>query len=937
MTRNRTFKAAAAVMLAVGFAASVAAGPFDDADAAYKRGDYATALRLFRPPADRDNAYAQASLGMMYETGNGVPQDYAAAARWYRKAADQGFVMAQEMLGVMHFYGQGVPQDYVQAYAWFDLAITSLSASETEDRNQTTRLRELVAGKMTPSQLSEAQKVAAERRLKLSNASRTAAVAAGAFKDGLNASKRGDYATAMRIWRSLADQGDAAAQHNLGLMYANGQGVPQNYAAAVNWFRKAADQGDAKAQSNLGYAYLNGQGVAQDDAAAMSWYRKAADQGHVTAQYNLGLMYDNGRGATRDDAAAASWFRKAADQGYVDAEFNLGAMYAKGLGVPQDYISAHMWFNLAAVGGGKDAARDRDIVTASMTPAQIAEAQRRAAEWRPNVANAAPPQAAPTATEPFEDGEAVYKRSDSATARLQAGAPQEQILVPRGSEKPSFICAEAKTAASRLICMDAQLAQLDGELGIAFQKRKAQISSPDQSKLVAEQLSWIRDRNARCELVGKNAAAIEVLASSKPCMLSAIQQRIAYLAQTDVTAAPHLPQLAPPSVAPSGQEATGIASAEAEWIPSEEFLARGIVVGNSQETVDTGLSVGSLSTFCRHGLYGTPSFDRRNAIGDVIFRCKMRNVLIQKIETVAAVLSEHKLKDRMVALVQVASNPDGSLFSNQEAITGFKRIAEVVRNIGFTREIHPDGYHCHGDVSDLRLPKFMRDPCRDATPPAMSTAGPPTPTPKTERFFGTAFFVSKDGKALTNAHVVEQCSQVRVTSAGQESPARIVARDEKNDLALLATAVKPLQAASWRLSVRQGEDIVVYGFPLTGVLASGGNVATGNVTALAGLSNDSRFLQISAPVQPGNSGGPILDRNGNVVGVVVAKLNALNVASVTGDIPQNVNFAIKASVAAAFLDAQHVEHMEAVNAAALSTPDIAERATALTAQVICIR
>jgi TPR repeat protein len=93
--RSDRSAAVAPLILAVGIAGSVAAGPFDDADAAYKRGDYATALRLFRPPADRGNAYAQASLGMMYETGHGVPQDYTAAVSWYRKAADQSFAAAQ--------------------------------------------------------------------------------------------------------------------------------------------------------------------------------------------------------------------------------------------------------------------------------------------------------------------------------------------------------------------------------------------------------------------------------------------------------------------------------------------------------------------------------------------------------------------------------------------------------------------------------------------------------------------------------------------------------------------------------------------------------------------------------------------------------------------------------------------------------------------------
>lgn len=184
---------------------------------------------------------------------------------------------------------------------------------------------------------------------------------------------------------------------------------------------------------------------------------------------------------------------------------------------------------------------------------------------------------------------------------------------------------------------------------------------------------------------------------------------------------------------------------------------------------------------------------------------------------------------------------------------------------------------------------------------------------------------------------MERCQQIRVSINGQQGTARVVGRDDKNDLALLATDLHPVQLANWRLSVRQGEDIVVYGFPLTGVLAAEGNVATGNVTALAGLGNDSRFLQISAPVQPGNSGGPLLDRNGNVVGIVVAKLNALGIASATGDIPQNVNFAIKASVAAAFLDAQGVVHTEGEVTRALSTPDISARAKALAVQVVCIQ
>ena len=170
---------------------------------------------------------------------------------------------------------------------------------------------------------------------------------AGPLEDADAAYDRGDYATALRLWRPLAEQGDAIAQFALGIVYANGQGVPQDYAAAVLWFRMAAKQGDDRAQFNLGTMYDKGKGAPQNYATAVSWYREAAEQGHVKAQFNLGTMYDNGEG------------------------------------VPQDYVQAHVWFDLSAAQGDANAAKSRDTSPPKMTPAQIAEAQRLAREWRP--------------------------------------------------------------------------------------------------------------------------------------------------------------------------------------------------------------------------------------------------------------------------------------------------------------------------------------------------------------------------------------------------------------------------------------------------------------------------------------------------------------------------------------------------------------------------
>src|SRR5262249_11403161 len=148
---------------------------------------------------------------------------------------------------------------------------------------------------------------------------------------------------------------------------------------------------------------------------------------------------------------------------------------------------------------------------------------------------------------------------------------------------------------------------------------------------------------------------------------------------------------------------------------------------------------------------------------------------------------------------------------------------------------------------------------------------------------------------------------VQVTPIGSASvPARLVARDETNDLALLKTDIAAPMVPSFRSGAKVGESISAYGFPLAGLLATSGNFTVGNITAAAGLRDDSRMLQISAPVQVGNSGGPLLDGSGNIVGVIVGKLNAIEVAAVARDLAQNVNFAIKSAVAVNFLETNGV-------------------------------
>ena len=172
------------------------------------------------------------------------------------------------------------------------------------------------------------------------------------FQKGLAAAKSGDFATALREWKPLAEQGNAAAQYNLGQMYRRGQGVPHDYKTAVKWYRLAAEQGNAYAQTNLGNRYRSGQGVPVD---------------YKTAE---------------------KWFRLAAEQGIPHAQNNLGGLYHIGQGVLKDYVYAHMWLSIAAISAeSMNASKYRDIVTQrrdfvakQMTPSQLETAQKLARE-----------------------------------------------------------------------------------------------------------------------------------------------------------------------------------------------------------------------------------------------------------------------------------------------------------------------------------------------------------------------------------------------------------------------------------------------------------------------------------------------------------------------------------------------------------------------------
>lgn len=203
---------------------------------------------------------------------------------------------------------------------------------------------------------------------------------------------------------------------------------------------------------------------------------------------------------------------------------------------------------------------------------------------------------------------------------------------------------------------------------------------------------------------------------------------------------------------------------------------------------------------------------------------------------------------------------------------------------------------------------------------------------------GTAFFINADGMMVTNHHVVGKCSEIKVPALGKL--ATLLTSDQANDLAVLKTdgRVEVSARLADASKLRQGQEIAAFGFPLDGYLPAAGNISTGLVSALSGPGNNSSLIQVSTPVQQGSSGGPVLNMSGEVVGVVVGKADAIRIAKVTGDILQNVNFAVSVGTLRGFLEANRVDYSGPSIVAFAKKPDaLADEARKFTAKVECWR
>jgi TPR repeat protein len=237
---------------------------------------------------------------------------------------------------------------------------------------------------------------------------------------GVRAFRNKDYPTAFREWKAAAEAGQAEAQFDLGLLYAEGLGTRRDLAEAAKWYRQAAEQGNAQAEFALGEMYsrgwgaprdtadilrwmqmandpasdgpptewarVEGYGIERDQKQAAFWYERAAKQGHAQAQYNLARLYATGQGVPRDQDQALRWVRSAASQGYPPAQARFGLRLATANGITQDHRLAYFWLTLAFLHGDKSQEKLRAAEAAKLTPEVVAATEQAAQDWKPRIA-----------------------------------------------------------------------------------------------------------------------------------------------------------------------------------------------------------------------------------------------------------------------------------------------------------------------------------------------------------------------------------------------------------------------------------------------------------------------------------------------------------------------------------------------------------------------
>ncbi len=645
--------------------------------------------------------------------------------------------------------------------------------------------------------------------------------------------------------------------------------------------KKAAEKGDAKAQHELGKRYADGNGVEKNDVTAFGWLEKSATAGNVEAMYLVGKSFGSGLGVPKDEEKSKQWIKKSAEGGHADGQF----LHAKTFG-----STGRQTLIYGVKNEQKENARQylewlEKAVKQNHLEAKYALGMTHLLgsfeDWDTNsekkVIDGDSDKGFPLLKESADAG---YWQAQWAMAVLyQSGFGK---LKANKDESDKYWKALAEQTDP----------SIQNSIGNLYHQGNKQYYKAGKSKYQGRELDFDGTNKVAFEWFGKAAEKGDRHALN--------------------------------SLGTMYRDGVGVYKDDQKAL---EFFKKSAEKGH-------------------HAAMRELAFAYLEGRGTVKDYAEAHKWLLKGADEESAYewADVHKARNALGALYEFGWGVEKDVvlsyaWYNVAASSGF---AEAKQNLArVEKTIKPDELREAQAISREWKPGkvMLRAGVPQSGMSGMSGMSATAGKSLALASVGTGFFVSASGNVLTNNHVVDGCGEIRIPA--ENSSAKLVVADQANDLALVKLEVTERKAVQFPSSddLKQGEEIFVFGFPLDGYLPSSGNITPGIISALAGPGNNSSLVQMTAPVQPGNSGGPLLNKKGKVVGVIVGKANAIKIAKVTGDIPQNINFAIAPRTVKSFLDGNRVEYQQRGDSFSFDkdSVEIAEEARKVSVKIECWR
>jgi TPR repeat protein len=609
--------------------------------------------------------------------------------------------------------------------------------------------------------------------------------------------------------------------------------------------------------------YVRGDGVPKDYAEAVKWIRKSAEQDYAEGQRQLANAYFNGRGVEKDYGRAFEWYEQAAKQGNIEAESGLGVCYQFGYGVQRNLPEANDWYRKAAQ--LNNAYAQNNLGNSLMQGLGISKDVVQGYKWI--LLSAA--QGNPFAIKSVNAYESKLTPAQLAEARALADAFRAADLSGSTTAlQPLPTASQTRSIAENATPTPSRKSSPGNFLGLEPLPTVPPSVNPwgqGQARAATmQERAEAGDAAAQCELglayVNGNGVAKNYAEAFKWLHKSAEQNNTVAQYNLGVCYANGF------GTAKSMVEACKWYRKAADQNYSDAQFNLGLAYFNGQgvrknpaeacrwylkaaEQNDAS-AMGNLG-YCYGNGFGVPSDD----------------VQAYKWLSLAVARGANENVQRMLAALERRMS--------RAAIAQGQKLAQ---------EFQPSE---GGGQQQVPSPGGG----------SQSADGPLQPHET-----GTGFFVTNDGYLITNFHVVKDGAAVRLMTRHAKVPATVVQVDATNDLALLkAEGIYKALPVGESFDVKLGDTVSTIGFPLIDLQGVSPKFTRGEISSLAGPKDDVRFFQISTPIQPGNSGGALVDEHGNVVGVTSQKLSAAYLLKRNGAIPENVNYAIKSYLVRDFL------------------------------------